>query len=156
MNNDGTAEMSPTAARPSRRPPWTVTVPVVIAYVVGVGALLASYDRILAAVDWEHRYRARYVSEHGPAFSSSGHLYTVAGIAFVLGVLLIWGANRASKGVTNMILIVALLGTGAEFALGDLWTGWDVGALVRTAVPILMLVLLLTRSSRAYFRAGPW
>jgi hypothetical protein len=156
MNNDGTAEISPSTARPSKRPPWTVTVPVVIAYVIGVGALWGAYDRIMAAVDWEHRYRASYIREHGAAFSSPGSLFTSAAIAFVLGVLLIWGANRASKGVTNVILIVALLGTGAGLVLTDLWRGWGVvEVLVGMALPTLMLALLLqTRSSRAYFRAG--
>ena len=140
MSDKETGETSPMTARPSRRPPWTVIVPVVIAYVIGAGALLAAYDRI---------------REHG-AFSSPGFLFTSVAIDVVLGVLLIWGAHRASTGVTNVVLIVALSGTGAVLVVTNLSRGWGVvEVLVGLALPALMLVILLrTRSSRAYFRVG--
>jgi hypothetical protein len=129
-------------------------VPVAIAYLAGVGVLLTVLDRIMAAVDWEHRYRASYVLEHGAAFSSPVYLFTFAAIDFVLGVLLIWGANRASKGVTKAILIVVLVGTEVV-TLSNFWHGSDAAAaLIRMVLPTLMLALLLTRSSRSFFHAG--
>jgi hypothetical protein len=141
MSDKETGETSPMTAQPSRRPPWTVIVPVVIAYVIGAGALLAAYDRI---------------REHGGAFSSPGFLFTSVAIDVVLGVLLIWGAHRASTGVTNVVLTIALLGTGAVLVVTSLWRGWGVvEVLVGIALPALTLAILLrTRSSRAYFRAG--
>jgi hypothetical protein len=140
MSDKETGETSPMTARPSRRPPWTVIVPVVFAYVIGAGALLAAYDRI---------------REDG-AFSSPGFLFTSVAIDVGLGVLLIWGAHRASTGVTNVVLTVALLGTGAVLVVTNLSRGWGVvEVLVGLALPALMLVILLrTRSSRAYFRVG--
>jgi hypothetical protein len=150
MNATHTDQPSPAA--PARRP-WAIKVPVLISALFGVGGLVAALDHLLVAIDWEHRYLVRYLQEHGPAHASPGYQFLFAGVDIVIAVLLLWGANRAANGISNKILIVGWSAFAADI-LSSLFIGGDaVWVLVRLTLPILMIAPLLTRSSRAFFRA---
>lgn len=140
------------AGAPTRRP-WAIKVPVVLSALVGVGGLFAAFDHILVAVDWEHRYLARYLQAHGPAHASPMYQCLFAGVDIVVAVLLLRGANRAANGITYKILIVGWSALVAD-NLADLFIGGDlVLVLVSVALLILMTALLLAPSSREFFRA---
>jgi len=131
MTNNGNEEVTPNTGRSSRRGPWTEAYPKVVVYLLGVAALVSAYQHM-----------------HGVAISSPGYVVTFAAVDFVLGVLLIWGADRASMGVSNVILIVALLGTAALVAR-DMWNESAViGALVDTVLVVVIPGLLLIRPRR--------
>ena len=89
----------------------------------------------------------------GPAHASPVYQYLFAGVDIVIAVLLLWGANRAANGITNKILIVGWSALAADI-LSNLFIGGDpVGVLISLILPILMIALVLTRSSRGFFRA---
>jgi hypothetical protein len=153
MDNTHSDQLSPSTARVRARRPWAITVPVVVSALFGVAGLVAAFDHILVAVDWEHRYLASYLQEHGPAHASPVYQYLFAGVDIVIAVLLLWGANRAANGITNKILIVGWSALAADI-LSNLFIGGDpVGVLISLILPILMIALVLTRSSRGFFRA---
>jgi hypothetical protein len=142
----------PAPAAPARRP-WAIKVSVVVSALLGVAGLFAAFDHIMVAVDWEHRYLARYLQEFGPAHASPVYQYLLAGVDIVIAVLLLWGANRAANGITNKILILGLSAFAADI-LSNLFLGRDVvWVLISLTLPILMIALLVMRSSREFFRA---
>jgi hypothetical protein len=125
------------------RLPLAVRASAIIAQVLALGAALTAFDLVLAAVDWEHHHRADYIREHGPTFASQGFLWISAGIAAAVTLLLVTGANRALRGVTDVHLIAALVAATAVIGSG-LWTGSGVLATVlRLILPGVALALLL-------------
>ena len=110
---------------------------------------MTAFDLALAAVDWEHHHRADYIREHGPTFASQGILWVSAGIAAAVTILLVTGANRALRGVTEALLIAALVAATAVIVSG-LWTGSGMLATVlRLILPGGALTLLLIGRARS-------
>ena len=134
MNDAGNNDIGSSSVQAPRRP-LAVRLSAIIAQVLALAAALTAYDLVLAAVDWEHHYRADYVREHGPGFASQGYLWVSAGIAGAVMMLLLRGANRALRGITDTVLIAALVATAAVVVSG-LWMGWGVLAtLLRLILP---------------------
>lgn len=151
MDDNRDDQIQPIPVQVTSRRPATVGVPVFFGYLIGIVGLVNADDRLQAAVDWEHHYRASYVLKHGAAFASPGYLYVFGVIDLLIGVLLIFGARRASTGVTSTVLIVGFLATEAV-AISSFWRGSSLrDVLIVVVIPTLMLALLLSAPSRKFF-----
>jgi hypothetical protein len=127
--------------------PWTVTVAALIAFLfVAISAIVVFFS-VMALMQWNPAVAQKQHLSHA-------YVYQALVANVVLGALVLWGAIAAWQGMTGKSLFIGAVVVAAFHIVTAIVASVPrpVTLSVHVIACVLVMALLVTRSSRAYFR----